>query len=132
MLTTAGLARKDNGSIFIAKRKPSKYLGACWEFPGGKVKTGENSQQALEREFLEEFGVLIRVGDEFCSGEFWGNGNRYTVKVFWIELAGEPECREHTETRWVPLPKVFTYPFPPSDTIVLGALRAYEKESFIK
>lgn len=128
MLTTAGLALRKDGSIFIAKRKPGKYLGACWEFPGGKVKPGEKPQDALSREYYEEFGVSVRVGSEFCAGEFWGNGDTYTLQVFWIEIEGEPVCREHTEVRWVPLPKIFTYGFPPSDSIVLGALRAYEEE----
>ena len=36
-----------------------------WEFPGGKVESGETHQQALQREISEELGCEITVGDVF-------------------------------------------------------------------
>ena len=133
MITTAGVAfREKDRKVFIAKRKAGKYLDECWEFPGGKVKGKEEPAEALKREFLEEFGITVHVGELFTSGEFWGNGKIYKLKAFWIEIEGEPVCREHLEMRWVPLEQVFRYEFPPSDNIVLGALRVFEEARLSK
>ncbi len=130
MVTTAGVALLEGGQgdaqVFIAKRRPGKYLGECWEFPGGKVNGDENPADALKREYKEEFGVDIEVKDRLCTGEFWGNGNFYRIEAFWISIYGDPVCAEHTEAKWVPLREVFRYTVPPSDSIVLGALRRYE------
>ena len=132
MLTTAGIAlRRDSRGelqVFIAKRKAGKYLGSLWEFPGGKAEPGEEAETALHREFREEFGVDIDVQERFCSGQFWGNGKTYHLEAYFITIHGEPVCREHSTLLWVPLAVVFTYTVPPSDTIILGALREYEKK----
>lgn len=47
------------GAVFAARRKPQATNGGLWEFPGGKVHTGETRPDALIREIIEELGVTI-------------------------------------------------------------------------
>ena len=61
----------DDGYVLI--RKPSnRYRGIKWEFYGGKVEGGEDIEQALQREILEETGYTIRlvtkIGDISLDG----------------------------------------------------------------
>lgn len=48
--------------IFLARRGPeaTNETGA-WEFPGGTVMFGECLEDAVRREFLEEYGMEIAV-----------------------------------------------------------------------
>ena len=52
-----------DGAILIAKRPDKTHQGGLWEFPGGKIETGETPQQALQREMQEEMGALVAVGE---------------------------------------------------------------------
>ena len=59
----AALIRKDN-LIFAAKRSYG-HLKGKWEFPGGKVETGESKENALIREIKEELSTEISVDSFF-------------------------------------------------------------------
>ena len=45
--------------VFIAKRPDHAHQGGLWEFPGGKVESGETVVDALARELKEEIGIRI-------------------------------------------------------------------------
>lgn len=54
----------EQGRVFLAQRghKASNERGT-WEFPGGKVSFGEKLADAITREFLEEYGMVIEVAE---------------------------------------------------------------------
>ena len=54
----AALVFRD-GKLLITQRYPDAHLGGLWEFPGGKVESGETPEQALKRELEEELGAAI-------------------------------------------------------------------------
>ncbi len=45
--------------MLFAERPPGKACAGEWEFPGGKVETGESARQALDREIREELAISI-------------------------------------------------------------------------
>jgi 8-oxo-dGTP diphosphatase len=47
--------------ILIAKRADHQHQGGLWEFPGGKVEEGESVQTALQRELMEEVGLVCDI-----------------------------------------------------------------------
>src|ERR1700738_5190357 len=48
-----------DGRVLLAERPPGKHLAGMWEFPGGKVQTGETPEAALIRELDEELGINV-------------------------------------------------------------------------
>ena len=56
----AAIIKKDS-LYLIVQRNKHKYLGLKWEFPGGKVESGETFKEALLREIEEE---LLERGDK--------------------------------------------------------------------
>lgn len=51
---------ENSGKYFVAKRANGKLAG-YWEFPGGKIKSGETNFQAIEREIKEELGIRVNA-----------------------------------------------------------------------
>jgi ADP-ribose pyrophosphatase YjhB (NUDIX family) len=45
----------NNGKILLVKKQRGPYLG-MWDLPGGGIEMGENSNETLVRELLEECG----------------------------------------------------------------------------
>jgi mutator protein MutT len=58
ILVYAAVIRED-GKVLITTRPPDKSMAGFWEFPGGKIKTGENPGTCLKREIREELGIDV-------------------------------------------------------------------------
>src|SRR3954470_20029386 len=52
-----------HGELLITQRRPDDHLPNLWEFPGGKVESGETFEACLIREIREELAIEISVGD---------------------------------------------------------------------
>ena len=56
-----------DGLVFLALRGGNvRNEPGCWEFPGGGVRFGEKLEDAVTREFLEEYGVRIKPVELLC------------------------------------------------------------------
>ncbi|MFZ2008229.1 MAG: NUDIX domain-containing protein, partial [Stellaceae bacterium] len=56
-----------DGRVLLAQRPEGKHLAGLWEFPGGKVQSGETPEAALIRELDEEIGISTH---ESCLAPF--------------------------------------------------------------
>ncbi len=54
----------DNEKILCVQRGPNNLLALKWEFPDGKIETGETPEEALRREIKEEMLCDIEVGSQ--------------------------------------------------------------------
>ena len=58
IVVSIALINNEN-EILLSKRPKNKHLSGFWEFPGGKVETGEVPEIALIREIKEELDINI-------------------------------------------------------------------------
>ena len=62
VLLVAACALVDaDGRVLLAQRPEGKMMAGLWEFPGGKVETGETPEQTVVRELAAEIGVETKV-----------------------------------------------------------------------
>jgi 8-oxo-dGTP diphosphatase len=54
-----GVLVRADGAVLLADRPEGKPYAGYWEFPGGKIESGESVEQALARELAEELGVHV-------------------------------------------------------------------------
>ncbi len=117
----------DAGRILIQKRPPQGLMANLWEFPGGKLISGEKPEQALRREFWEELELDIQVLDKITVIKHSYTSFNVTLHVYWCApvLAGqEPVLHAATDFRWVNPQELAHFPFPAADCRLIQMLRA--------
>jgi 8-oxo-dGTP diphosphatase len=120
--SVAGIAVK-GGRFFIAQRRAGGDLGGKWEFPGGKVEQGESDEEALCREYREEFGVPIQTGPFLGSASFEHYGKTYIVNAYRVYFSGgDFTLHEHKRWRWADFEEIKALDFAESDLKLLPAL----------
>ena len=128
----AGIAFEGK-KIFIAHRNPTGQMGNRWEFPGGKVEEGETDEQAILREFNEEFGVNVEIGKKIAEASFKHNGKTvfltgYSIKLPHDGLTQKFTLTEHTEYKWVELAEIPELNFVDSDMLLYSQICKYLAE----
>ena len=110
--------------LLVARRPEGLHLAGLWEFPGGKVKRGETQPEALEREIMEELGVVVDVGDAvFDTVHEYADR---TVRIFFYQcqIFGTPRPLLGQDLQWVARPALSSLSFPPADEELIRRLVA--------
>lgn len=112
LIVVAGVIEKD-GQILVCQRQAGDSHEYKWEFPGGKVETGETPRQALERELSEELGVAAAVGQEIARYEYRYPKRLPIVLIFFrvLSFQGEPAPLAFEQIRWETRDRLTQYDF---------------------
>jgi len=119
---SAAVLEKD-GRVLIARRRRGDRMEGKWEFPGGKIESGETAQGCLRREMKEEFGIDIAVGPlvgrsrhayPHAEVDLWA----YRV----AHRAGDFLLRDHEEILWVRPSSLQSYDFSAADVPITKIL----------
>ncbi|HSD92693.1 MAG TPA: 8-oxo-dGTP diphosphatase MutT, partial [Methyloceanibacter sp.] len=106
------------GAVLIAKRPEGRPLAGLWEFPGGKVESGEVPEDALTRELHEELGIEITKREleplTFASHAY---PEFHLLMPIYLcrQWRGEIAAHEGQELLWVKPDTLHLYDMPPAD-----------------
>jgi 8-oxo-dGTP diphosphatase len=67
ILVVVAIIERTDRRLLIGQRRRSDTSPLKWEFPGGKVRTGESLERALTRELHEELGATLVKSREIGS-----------------------------------------------------------------
>jgi 8-oxo-dGTP pyrophosphatase MutT (NUDIX family) len=103
-----------DGRYLLGLRPAHKRHGGLWEFPGGKMKEGEDYLRAVRRELEEELEMTAEsVGRELlCVPD---DGSPFVIHFVEVKASGIPVPLEHTEVGWFGLEELVAMPLAPSD-----------------
>ena len=104
-IRVVGAAIIDGDRLLVAQRPYSDktYKAYKWEFPGGKIESGETESDAIIREIHEELGCTVVVDDLLSEIE-----HEYPDFILWmtmcichLESQSIPMCLEHNSIKWI-------------------------------
>ena len=114
-----------DGRVLIAQRPQGKAMAGLWEFPGGKVESGERPEASLIRELNEELGIDVK---EECLAPLTFASHLYPDFHLLMPLYvcrrwdGFVQGREGQKLRWVRPADLREYPMPPADEPLISHL----------
>jgi 8-oxo-dGTP diphosphatase len=93
----------NKGKILVCQRTRHQTMPLKWEFPGGKIETGEQPRDALRRELEEELGIDARIGEEVARIQHkYKSGGAVELRFYAVhEFKGELENRIFHDMQWV-------------------------------
>ena len=106
----------EQGRILVTQRKKESSYPLLWEFPGGKVKEGEEPRQALRRELMEELEVEVQVGTIFDAVFYFYPEYPILLLIYRCRVEnGLPRPVACQALRWVTLRELEGLAMPPAD-----------------
>ncbi|MEZ8099442.1 NUDIX domain-containing protein [Vibrio bivalvicida] len=113
-IRAAGILIKDGAMLLV---KVKDFTGEYWIPPGGGMESSDQSSKAcVVREFKEEAGIDVQVGELICVREFLEtHKQRYHAEFFYLiegflgtphleNLAGLNDEGYIQDVEWVPIP----------------------------
>ena len=109
--------------FLITKRAAGDHLAGCWEFPGGKLESGESLTDALRREMREELDVEIEIGEQIDYVEHAYPNRIVCLHFYRCQLKGKPRPMLNQQIRWVKRRELATLEFPLADKALIVRLK---------
>jgi 8-oxo-dGTP diphosphatase len=124
----AAVVERD-GKYLITQRRDSAVLPLLWEFPGGRVETGERDEDALKRELHERLDADATIGKKLGEKVHEYDGYRVALALYEATLgeARPLSCRRVRDFKWVASIEFDKYPFPDADQQTMDQLLGFSR-----
>jgi len=124
MLTVVAALIERDDRLLVCQRRRDGRFGLMWEFPGGKAEPGETPERALERELLEELGVVADIGAEVyrTQHKYAEMPQAIELLFFAARITGEPRNLDFERIAWREPAALSQLDFLPADRELIGKL----------
>jgi 8-oxo-dGTP diphosphatase len=122
---------EQQGRFLITQRRSTAVLAGLWEFPSGKVETGETDEAALRRELQERVGVDVSVAGSTAHRTHRYDGYVVDLVLYRASIAPSQEPRpiRVADVRWVAPQELENYAFPPADQATTDLLLGINRDT---
>lgn len=127
LLVTAAALVDADGRVLVQMRPEGKPMAGLWEFPGGKVETGETPEAALIRELDEELGIDVEaacLAPAVFASEPLGDRHLLLLLFACRKWRGVPAARHARALKWVRPVELHRLDMPPADRPLIGLIEA--------
>lgn len=118
----AAIIQKED-KIFATQRGYGEWKD-WWEFPGGKIETGETPEEALKREIHEELSTEINIDKFFCTVNYDYPKFHLTMHCYLCSLQNNAmHLNEHEAARWLTKNELPSVKWLPADIEIIKKLK---------
>jgi 8-oxo-dGTP diphosphatase len=111
------------GRVLLSRRHDHLHQGGLWEFPGGKLESGESLEAALRREIREELGLELLGHRPLITVAHGYPDRRVVLDVHLVtDYRGEARGLEGQPLEWVQPRDLARYSMPAADRPIVSAL----------
>ncbi len=111
-----------NGLVLAARRGALMQLPLKWEFPGGKIRAGEDPGECLKREIREELALEVDIAGELTPATHHYPDFIVTLYPFICKAKTSGfKLAEHAEAAWFPPDRLSGLDWAEADLPVLDA-----------
>lgn len=119
----AAIIHDEEGRIFATQRGYGPMKDG-WEFPGGKMESGETAEEALKREIWEELETRIEVEQLFETIDYDYPDFHLTMHCYICKVeSGKLTLKEHEAARWLTKEQLSSIDWLPADRSIIGHLK---------
>jgi A/G-specific adenine glycosylase len=112
------------GRMLITRRRPQGLLGGLWEFPGGKIRPGEDPREACIREIKEETGLTVSIGRHLTHVKHAYTHFKIQAEIFLCHYAGgRVRLNGPVDHRWIAPYAMDRFPFPKANLKFIPLLK---------
>jgi 8-oxo-dGTP diphosphatase len=117
-----GVIKNTAGQVLISLRDESLHQGGLWEFPGGKIESGESAEQALARELKEELNIDVITATPLITVKHQYPDVSVQLNVFLVEqFSGDAKSCEGQPFKWVNPAELANHAFPVANQPIITA-----------
>ena len=123
---SAGLLWRRGRVLLLQRHRQASLFPLKWEFPGGKLESGETPEQALARELREELGIRATIGPLVAHYQH-RYPDRLRVELWFFDVpsySGRLGCHRAEQMKWVSLAELPSYELLEGDAALVKHLLA--------
>jgi mutator protein MutT len=120
----AGAVRDARGRVLIAQRPRGRHMAGRWEFPGGKLDSGEDAFAGLKRELAEELGIAVREARPLIRLRYEYPDRRVMLDAWQVtSYEGVPKALDSQALAWARPDELPAHDMLEADRAIVTALR---------
>ena len=119
---------EQDGKVLCTQRSAAMSMPLKWEFPGGKIKSGESAEECLQREVIEELRISLNIGPALPPHTHHYETFSVTLYPFVCTItSGEITLHEHSAMVWLPVDELHSLDWADADwPVIAGCQRRFD------
>ena len=119
----AAVLQRPDGSFLLAQRPTGKVYAGYWEFPGGKIESGEAAAAAVARELHEELGIEVEEAYPWIVRDYDYEHAAVRLRFYRVtRWSGDLHGKEQQAFAWQRIEQLTVEPLLPANGPILRAL----------